>query len=161
MIGGRRRKDHNSRSTNAARTRTTPPAGSFCCQISGAPGSAILDVLRKLFHLSRPLCSLVLCMDSALGLARTWAPPRYSRRVCCRRFFAWPEFAASVRSLCPRSSAPSRWLRGAAGPLRGPSRTAGGWGSRARRRPPDSPAPSDRRASTDTRPSPVSPARRP
>lgn len=92
----------------------------------------------------------------------TWTRPEYSRRVGrAVKLFVWPELAASVQSLCPCSSALSRWRRGVAAPLLATNFWVGGWGSGAYRRPPDPPAPSDPQAFTDTRPSSVSPVRSP
>lgn len=127
---------------------------------------------KSFFHLSRPLRSLVLCawtvcvcvlQASPPTVASKWTASFYSCGVAraVRRFFVWPELAASVQSLCPCLSALSRWHHGAPGPLLGRSCRAGGSGSGACRRPPDPPAPSDPQAPTDTRSSSVSPARSP
>lgn len=111
--------------------------------------------------------SRALCMDCALQTpprtaASTWTVAEYSCEVRGPvRLFTWPELVASVRRRCPRSSALSRWRRGAAAPLLGTSLRAGGSGRGAYRRPPEPPAQSDPLASTDTRPLFVCPVRSP
>lgn len=151
---------------HSAQTLSAYTVSSGWFKISGALVLALLHV-PPVFHLARPPRSLVLYMGCVYqtpppAVASIWTGSDFSCRVArANSFFAWPEPAASVQSLCPCSSALSRWRRGAAGPLLGPTFWAGGWGSGACRRPPDPPAPSDPQAFTDTRPSFVSPARNP
>lgn len=62
---------------------------------------------KVFFHLSRPLNQLVLYMDCVLGVspppaeASKWTASLHSCRVsgAAGLFFAWPELAASVKSL--------------------------------------------------------------
>lgn len=155
------RPKHNSRSTNALHGPRGVTADPDSLEIRGALVLARARVPQTVFT------SRALCMDCARHppprtAASTWTVSEYSCLLRgAVRLLPWPGLVASVRPRCPSSSALSRWLRGAAAPLLGTSSRAGGSGRGAYRRPPEPPAHSDPRASTDTRPLSVCPARSP